>query len=235
MANISSAYGTVTIVADSDQAIQDLLSLHELTEEGAYYQTEFESDCCASFELNATETEDGKRSLMMDFTGDGRWDITSNFARFWDTLFSENNELTTKVKQNSYTVQFDYFDEEAGCEFIAEGTYMTQWDAETQKSSLISDESETYPYTAANLIRFGFADEAYDSESILDDWDNFVSELYDGSELKAIAEKQPETLKQMIEDRQLPVLYDPNDLIDYFNDEDLATLREQQKYQYTQW
>ena len=234
MANVSSAYGTVKITADNDQAIRDLLSLHELTEEPVYYQTEFESDCCADFEMHTQEIE-GKRLLELSFTGDGRWDITSNFARFWDTLFSENNELTTKVKQNSYPVQFDYFDEEAGCAFIAEGTYITQWDAETQKSSIISDESETYPYTAANLMRFGFTDEAYDSESILDDWDEFVSELYDGSELKAIAEKQPDTLKQMIEERQPPVLFDPNDLIDYLDDEDLATLREQQKYQYTQW
>lgn len=235
MANISSAYGTVTITADSDQAIRDLLSLHELTEDGATYQTEFESDCNVSFELHTTETEDGKRSLIMDFTGDGRWDITTNFDRFWIALFSENDELTTKVKHQSYMVEFNYFDEETGCGFIAEGTYVTAWDTKTQQSSIILDTSDTYEYTAENLIRFGFTDNAYDSESILGNWDEFVSVLVDSSELKEIALKQPDRLKQIIETASLPVLYDPNDVLDYLNDEDLATLREQQKYKYTQW
>lgn len=234
MANISSAYGTVTITADTDQAIRDLLSLHELAEEGVYYSTEFESDGNPYFEMHTTE-EDGKRLLALNFTGDGRWDITTNFERFWDTLFREQQPLTTVVKGQSYTVQFDYYDEEAGCAFIATGTYITRWDAETRQQEIILDDSETYEYTAANLIRFGFTDEAYDAETILEDWDEFVPMLIEDSELYTFATKQSDALKQILTKSHIPVLYDPNDLLDYISCDDLETLRERQKYQYTQW
>ena len=97
MANMSDAFGEITIYAASVDVLIDLIQCHLKYEEGAYYSTSLDlfEDVSPenrteiikiveeNYELDAT-THDAM--LVSDFTATGRWSFQSNIGWFFGCL-----------------------------------------------------------------------------------------------------------------------------------------------------
>lgn len=223
MANISSGYGTVTIYAKNLREIAELAYLQRLNEKKAdYYTTLNEIDTLSSIldddnktlndKLTAidkelyTETSDTYNDcpICAEFTLDlaGRWTFNNNINWFFTQAFNlthlydhsdEINQLIDKVKQRNYYVEFNFTEEESGCDFIQEGDVIIKWDGQRQEQTIESEEYHEYEYSASNLIGFGLYDagDVWDTEYIIENPETFkycLLKTYDEQDLVEIAE-----------------------------------------------
>ena len=212
MANISSGYGNVTIYAKEVRDIVELVYLQYLNEkEACYYTTLTEIDELSPILNNNHKTLNDKLTaidkelyadtneifedcpICAEFTLDlaGRWTFANNINWFFAETFNLNhlynhsdeiNQLIDKVKQRNYYVQFNFTEEESGCDFIQEGNVVIKWDNQRQEQTIESEEYHEYDYSASNLIEFGFYDAGYvwDTEYIIENPDVFKNELETG-------------------------------------------------------
>lgn len=223
MANISSGYGTVTIYAKELEDIAQLVYLQYLSEKNCYYYTTLTGiDALSPIldddnktlndkintiynELHANKVEISEDCpICTEFTLEfsGRWTFANNIDWFFKETFNLNNnrnhedeinQLIDKVKQRNYYVQFNFTEEESGCDFIQEGDVTIKWDGQRQEQTIESEEYHEYEYSASNLIGFGFNDagDVWDTEYIIENPETFkycLLETYDEQYLVEIAE-----------------------------------------------
>lgn len=201
MANMSDAFGNITIYAASVDELVDLIQCHLKYEEGAYYSTSLDLFEDVSPEDNSAirklveenykldfNTHDAV--LISDFTATGRWSFKPNIGWFFNCLTEDYSkypnieEAQSRAKATDITVVFDFTDGESGSDFIQYGEVSINWDAKNQKQVENSDTTETVSYTVQNLLDHNFYDfgEVVSSKWLLTHFDEYVNEVCNDDE-----------------------------------------------------
>lgn len=102
MANISNAFGKLTITTDTKETLYNFLLLHKEFEKDSYYYTEFDTDKNSENELkylieNNTIEENNQVYYSTTFIALGRWSFESNVQWLMDTI---KNDTTRQQPQN---------------------------------------------------------------------------------------------------------------------------------------
>ena len=189
MANLSSAFGQITIKAKSIEAIKNLIILQEEFEKTSCYETNLNSFYLNENELNkqikehSIQTGDDYFIYKDDFTASGRWSFESNVSQFLDSLESSDTDseqikqLKEKCQNEFYEIHFDINDEESDCQFIQSAVATIDYDPITKEKDYTYDVTTNYDYTVDNLIQLGFYD---DGDILSADWliDNYNNYFY---------------------------------------------------------
>ena len=162
MANISSAFGTLTIDRYIWNEIGGLFEKYIENYRAPYYGVN-----------NWYEPDIGENVVTIQFSGTGRWAFDSciNDVNWFFNV--EDNYLGYAIIGyfiNNYGdgLSYEYSDEEAGCGVL----YTAEGNACVKGKELCFTFNETsYEYTSRNLVKLGFYDEYYD------DFDEVVTEI----------------------------------------------------------
>lgn len=98
MANMSNAFGQITIKAKSLEAIKNLIILQKEFEKTSEYETNLNSFNLNEYQLekdifeNAIQTSDNHFIYEDNFNAYGRWSFESNVRCFLDSLEFEDND-----------------------------------------------------------------------------------------------------------------------------------------------
>ena len=190
MANLSSAFGQITIKAKSIEAIKNLIILQNEFEKTSCYETNLNSFHLTENELNkqikehSIQTGDDYFIYKDDFTATGLWSFESNVRWFLDSLeFSDadseqTRQLKEKCQNEFYEIHFDINDEESGCQFIQSAVAIIDYDPIKKEKDYTYDVTTDYDYTVDNLIKLGFYD---DGDILSADWliDNYNNYFYE--------------------------------------------------------
>ena len=190
MANLSSAFGQITIKAKSIEAIKNLIILQNEFEKTSCYETNLNSFHLTENELNkqikehSIQTGDDYFIYNDDFTATGLWSFESNVRWFLDSLeFSDadseqTRQLKEKCQNEFYEIHFDINDEESGCQFIQSAVAIIDYDPIKKEKDYTYDVTTDYDYTVDNLIKLGFYD---DGDILSADWliDNYNNYFYE--------------------------------------------------------
>ena len=158
MANISSAFGQITIKAKSIEAIKNLIILQKEFEKTSEYETNLNSFDLNEYQLekdifeNAIQTSDGYFIYEDNFNAYGRWSFESNVRRFLDSLEFEDNDseeikkLKEQCQKEKYEIQFDINDEESGCQFICTAIASIHYEPEKDIKDYTYDVTTDYDF-----------------------------------------------------------------------------------------
>ncbi|OOR88628.1 hypothetical protein B0181_07890 [Moraxella caviae] len=179
MANISTAYGTVTVKCKDRKGLALLNKavqfIHNDTVAGNYGFMITHID-----PANVIQLEDGE---SYHFTGVGRWEF-SNVMKYWLDWLDE--DLQAKLKTFDWELQFEYTDWEPGnLQLVQElficGSYEEDY-SRVVYAQLV--EGENLPYTAENLNKHGFVDYAMDgSPAFYNDIAELAQDVFDVDEV----------------------------------------------------
>ena len=187
MANISDAFGTVTINTGNLNDLATFLYLQQKNNHHSYYDTTLELE---SNKINTLEkiqkyvnthhykTED-QCYITLSFTATGRWTFANNVEWFFENVFEQTDTLVDTLKTKTFHATFDFLEEEGGAGFIADSSINIEWKPSEQKQCTLSDQTIEYEYTAENLIKFDFykPGNVWDSDYILKHPQYFVDAL----------------------------------------------------------
>ena len=232
MANLSSAFGQITIKAKSIEAIKNLIILQKEFEKNSHYETNLNSFCLNEHQLekdiieNAIQTGDNYFIYEDNFNATGRWSFESNVSWFLDSLELSDadsekvKQLKEKCQNEFYEIQFDINDEEDGFQFIQSAVATIDYDPITKEKDYTYDITTNYDYTVDNLITLGFYD---DGDILSANWliDNYNNYFYDENNKtdKLVIDNKTEIVDLL---KKHPykecVYYDLEDLIIDYND-----------------
>ena len=189
MANLSTAFGTATITANSVGHLANLLDLHNATNQGLI---EFPAllpysrdEILRLVEATSTKHSDDTVSITLEFNGTGRWNINNNLEEYFDFLTdltgdSKLNELLREAAVVPYKVRWFVKDSECGFGFIEVYRKTIFWNAEEKLQQSTPPETLIdLPYTASNLVATGFyaEEEVIDVESALLKFPELLAEI----------------------------------------------------------
>lgn len=238
MANMSEAFGNITIFCASFDALVDLIHCHLKSEEGAFYSTSLDlfenvspenrDEIIKIVEKNY-ELDSNTHDVMLvsDFTATGRWSFKSNIGWFFNCLTEDYSkypnieEAQSRAKATDITVVFDFTDGESGCDFIQDGETSINWDAKNQKQVEISDTTETVSYTVQNLLDYNFYDfgEVVSSKWLLTHFDEYVDRKCDDDEKEVFNTFKDRILALLKEHEDSGEAFDDSeDIYDSFED-----------------
>ena len=172
MANISSAFGTVMIQAQTPELIKKLLLLHEASEKKAYYDTTIDFDE-KEFDTKIYKVPNEDQYVYESyFSASGRWTFESNLNWFFSPLKGNYDD---EFKQDDEKL-FKFTDSESGCDFIHKGIATLEWIASEQTDSVQYDIIESYNYTVEALLDCEIYDEGdiLSVQYILDNYDEVM-------------------------------------------------------------
>lgn len=202
MANLSSAFGDITITARTPQILSDFIHLHNISDANVSYETcmsDFEDlnkkDIQKKVKKEAIKQQNGNYyQITTPFHGTGRWNFRNNISWFFDLFkddfslkhrFDKNNLETIKtLKHERFTVIFDVTDSESGSDFIETYKKRITWNPDKQDLVEINeDDYDCVNYTAENLIDKGIYEtgEVWDTEYIINNYDYFLEEVLESS------------------------------------------------------
>ena len=201
MANLSTAFGTVTITAKTTDILAQFLSLHLKSEEFVSYGTTLTD----INKLNIKEVQQYVKknsypskpdpnyySIDLTFSGTGKWSFISNINWFFSCLknFDKHDyslkrndvepiylEIAQSLSKERLTANWHVTDSESGCDFISVYDMEITWNPEKQEQVILSETKEiSTDYTAENLIEYDFCDqgEVWDIQYIRDNYDYFI-------------------------------------------------------------
>lgn len=193
MANLSSAFGQITIKAKSIEAIKNLIILQKEFEKNSCYETNLNSFNLNDHQLekdiieNAIQTGDDYFIYNDDFTATGRWSFESNVRWFLDSLeildkdSEQIKQLKEKCQNEFYEISFDINDEESGCQFIQSTVATIDYNPITKERDYTYDVTTNYDYTVDNLIKLGFYDDGdiLSADWLIDNYNNYFTDEYD--------------------------------------------------------
>lgn len=242
MANLSSAFGQITIKAKSIKAIENLIILQKEFEKTSCYETNLNSFYLNKNELNkqikehSIQTDNDYFIYKDDFTATGRWTFQSNVRWFLDSLeFSDTDseqikQLKEKCQNEFYKIHFDINDEESGCQFIVSAVATINYDPITKEQDYTYDIITDYDYTVENLIKLGFYDDGniLSAEWLIDNYNNYF--YYENNKTdKLFIDNKTEIVNLLKEHPYRDcVYYDLNDLI--VDHKELETFLNQKGY-----
>lgn len=224
MANLSSAFGQISIKAKSIEATKNLIILQREFEDKNYYQTELDS-----FKLNEIQLEKDinerafheKNYFIYDdnFTASGRWSFESNVKCFLNSLEFNTNDseqirkLKEKCQKESYEIHFDINDEEGGNQVLCTAIASIYYDPNQYVKNYTYDVTENYDYTVENLIGLDFYEEGdiVSASYLIDNYDLYFTQEYDN----AIFIENKDAILQLLKSHPYPesVYYDLDELI----------------------
>lgn len=201
MANLSTAFGTVTITAKTTDILAQFLSLHLKSQEHADYGTTLTD----INKLNIKEVQQYVKknsypskpdpnyySIDLTFSGTGCWSFVSNINWFFSCLknFDKHDyslkrndvepiylEIAQSLSKERLTANWHVTDSESGCDFISVYDMEITWNPEKQEQVILSETKEiSTDYTAENLIEYDFCDqgEVWDIQYVRDNYDYFI-------------------------------------------------------------
>lgn len=201
MANLSTAFGTVTITAKTTDILAQFLSLHLKSEEFVSYRTTLTD----INKLNIKEVQQYVKknsypskpdpnyySIDLTFSGTGCWSFVSNINWFFsclknfdkhDYLLKRNDveliylETAQSLSKERLTANWHVTDSESGCDFISVYDMEITWNPEKQEQVILSETKEiSTDYTAENLIEYEFCNqgEVWDIQYVRDNYDYFI-------------------------------------------------------------
>lgn len=201
MANLSTAFGTVTITAKDPNILAQFLSLHLKSEEFVSYRTTLTD----INKLNIKEVQQYVKknsypskpdpnyySIDLTFSGTGCWSFVSNINWFFsclknfdkhDYLLKRNDvepiylETAQSLSKERLTANWHVTDSESGCDFISVYDMEITWNPEKQEQVILSKTEEiSTDYTAENLIEYDFCNqgEVWDIQYVRDNYDYFI-------------------------------------------------------------
>lgn len=165
MANLSSAYGTLTIRKDVWDGIADTFE---------EYFKNYKVPCYGVSYWDEPDFDED--SVNIDFCGNGRWAFASCAEDAEWFFFTEENPLGKEIldylaKCGDNAIEIEFSDEEGGCEVLyTERITSIVVDGRVLMEVIGED---TYEYTSRNLVELGFYDDHYDG---YEDVVNTVSE-----------------------------------------------------------
>ena len=227
MANLSNAFGQITIKAKSIEAIKNLIILQKEFEKYSHYETNLNSFNLNENQLekdiveNVIQTGDNYFIYEDNFNATGRWSFESNVSWFLNSLeFSKNDseeikKLKEKCQKETYEIDFEINDEEPGCQFIVSAIASIDYDPSQNLKNYTYDITADYDYTVENLIKLGFYDdgEILSPSYLIDNYNVYFTDEYDAID-KIFMNNRNEIVKLLKSHPYLDsVYYDLNELI----------------------
>ena len=232
MANLSEAYGNVTITTNDKNNLKDFLYLHLITQQDTIYDTtlvDIETYGLVNRKaLNEQLDETIKRkseqySIDLEVMGSGYDEFKNNIKEFFDiplTTDYENEELN-KIKNNlqnhKFSAMFEITDVQRHERYIEEATYELVY--ENAKSTIKTISKHEYEYCAESLMKIDNCDWASDRKCVLAHPEEFKDELKYTSEFKQKLLSDWELVKLALNELGDTVYTDfddfMNDLADY--------------------
>ncbi|MBC1228784.1 hypothetical protein [Listeria booriae] len=182
MANISNAFGTVTIPAEMmEENPNELVQLIQLMENELVrcdYNTVLSNDyaqICTHIQNSILPHE-----LTLDFTGSGRWSYDNNIRSFFEWLLPENaviesySWLLELFKNKASHLTFSFVDYEQGCDVLYAATIQIRPKllGNVLETEILSELTKDLPLTAAQLMESDFYEQAYDRHNAHELLDN---------------------------------------------------------------
>lgn len=245
MANASSAFGDITIVAKTPQILSDFIYLHNKADAEAYYNTTL-SDL---ENLNRQEIHEIVKKQALKESNENYYELTTPFSAigrnvfrinidwFFD-LFKEDfnlkdvfndtdRKLIKMLKNEKFTVTFEVTDYSPAQDFIETYKKRIAWNPEKQERVEIDEnDSEYMSHTATNLLAKNIYEtgDVWDTEYIINNYDYFVEEVSKSlcyGIINNILDNK-ESFKQYLETRQNSSVYyeieEWLDALDYDNE-----------------
>ena len=156
MANLSDAYGTLWVIADSKEAIEELKKVCKWHDYDGDYSTNFNEKID---DVKIAENK-GSYEFEVGFTACGRWTYLSNVEAFLRWPYNdENNKIDFDLlKKSEFSLKFEFYDEEPGFEVLYGADAVLWHKANTEIKDTVYEVSnyEDYDRTWSNLIELGF-------------------------------------------------------------------------------
>ena len=172
MANISDAFGTITIwVGATEPKEQQRLTNNfkkifdeVMSGKTACYYTDISS-------WTIDKDDDGNGIVGVgDFNGCGRWAFEANCRYTYDWLKQgvenrpELKKLLDEINKYNWKISYEFADEEAGCEVLYEMNCDIDHRAGEDKAYQSIRYEEDFDYNAQNLVNLGFFDTLEEAE-----------------------------------------------------------------------
>ena len=174
MANYSTAFGTVTISAETEELIDRLVTARG--DAGGLVQINPESGVLVPV---GDVPEGFEVSKKFEFTGEGRWNFDNTIDDLFD-FFDEEPELAGDLVDHPFLLDWHVSDSECGIGFIIIFKREIRWDPELKNVVFYDLEIlEDLEYNATNLIAYDFydEDEVIDSSYALATFNSFMEEI----------------------------------------------------------
>ena len=156
MANLSSAHGTLTITAPSNEIIEDFLAhiIKPWEDSSSDYTPYINPDRITN---EGAEPVEGNSSTAYSFSAIGRWawlDILHNIeAHLAPCVGAEDMNRLTSI-DGSITATWEFADVEESCEVLYRATVETLF--KDGKVTVRTVNDTDYPYTKENYVALGF-------------------------------------------------------------------------------
>lgn len=227
MANISNAFGQITIKAKSIEAIKNLIILQKEFEKTSCYETNLDSFKLNNHQLekdikdNALHTDNNYFIYDDNFNATGRWSFESNVSWFLDSLEFEDSDseelrkLKEQCKKQKYEIHFDINDEENGCQFIVSAIASIHYDPKKDVKDYTYDITTDYDYTVENLINLGFYEdgEILSPSYLIDNYDTYFTDEYHKTDAIFIENKDKILPLLKSHPYQTSIYYDLDELV----------------------
>ena len=172
MANISVAYGDLTIIADTPENVEWICKFIDKQLRSAYYNTEL----CFGNNEKIKKMAKNKYQYSYQFNGLGRWTYRTNVENFGRWVKEDCNPEDLKhINSLDFKLIFNYRDEEGGCCELYEAIYELTHKKDTDIEDIVVNNTynKEYEYTGENLALLDFIDSAEDwNDDEEDDEDN---------------------------------------------------------------
>lgn len=175
MTNISTAYGTVRLYANSKRDIIDFIKLQKESEKKEEYKTIILPP--KNLDKYIIPHKDGY-VITLDISGISSLTFDFNMEYFFKNPFRtpfeeiELSLLQKRLKAKSFAADFHIINYSPSLKFLSEVKFVTIW--EHAKTEFYSYYEASEDYTAANCREIGLYDDPYDPDFALRHFNEFI-------------------------------------------------------------
>ena len=175
MTNISTAYGTVILYANSKRDIIDFIKLQKESEKKEEYKTTIFPP--KELDKNIIPHKEGYM-IKLDISGESSLTFDFNMEYFFKNPFRaifeeiELSVLQKRLKTKSFAADFHIINYSPNLKFLSEVKFVTIW--EHAKTEFYSYYEASEDYTAANCREIGLHDDPYDPDFALRHFNEFI-------------------------------------------------------------
>ena len=175
MTNISTAYGTVRLYANSKRDIIDFIKLQKESEKKEEYKTTILPP--KELDKNITPHKEGY-TITLDIHGTSSLTFDFNMEYFFKNPFRtpfeeiELSLLQKSLKTKSFAADFHIINYSPSLKFLSKVKFVTIW--EHAKTEFYSYYEASEDYTAANCREIGLYDDPYDPDFALRHFNEFI-------------------------------------------------------------
>lgn len=175
MTNISTAYGTVRLYANSKHDIIDFIKLQKESEKKEEYKTTILPP--KELDKNITPHKEGY-TITLDIHGTSSLTFDFNMEYFFKNPFRtpfeeiELSRLQKSLKTKSFAADFHIINYSPSLKFLSKVKFVTIW--EHAKTEFYSYYEASEDYTAANCREIGLYDDPYDPDFALRHFNEFI-------------------------------------------------------------